>query len=90
MNPYIVEASGQLWKAGKKRLRGCNTVDGFLRDVCKRCDIIEASVANITVTFPWLPDVHENCSIQLEQHNDFMTRLIQEVDNAPCWIDRTG
>ena len=85
-----VEASGQLRKASKKRLRGCNSIDGFLRDVCERCRITEDSVANLTVTIPWLTDGHQNrhIHVRLKQHSDFMRRLIHEVDNAPCWSDR--
>lgn len=58
----------EVQQVGGKKLGSCNTIESFLDIVCKKCNISEASIANIAVTFPWLPEGHPHKQLRLDHH----------------------
>ena len=86
---FRVESSGDIRKAGSKRLRSCNTIASFFQIVCHKCDITEASISTISVKFPWFPQDHPRQEIRNDRDIECIKTLIHEVDNAPCWEDET-
>ena len=80
-----IEISGQIHPKGSKSLRSCSNIEAFLEVLCNKCHITEASIATVTVRFPWLADRPPRQVIRLDQNVGFVGSLFDEVDNAPCW-----
>lgn len=85
-----IRGHSEIQRAGSKRLSSCNTIESFLEMICRKCNITEASIANVAITFPWLSQGHQHREIRLDYHVECMKTLIREVDAAPCWEDYTN
>ena len=53
-SPHI-NGNSEIRSVGAKTLSVCNTFETFLKRICEKCLITEASIAKVVVTFPWHP-----------------------------------
>lgn len=80
-----VDISGKVHNKGSIRLHSCTNIETFLKAVCQRSNVAEASIATLTVRFPWLEGIPQRQEIRLDRNVGLMQTLFDEVENAPCW-----